>query len=69
MDTATQIADPTAASASGKAPSPRSLLRGRDFRLLWSAYSVSAVGSEVTVLALPPAVEEPRPASQQGTQA
>jgi MFS family permease len=31
----------------------RSLLRGRDFRLLWSAYSVSAIGSEVTVLAIP----------------
>jgi MFS family permease len=34
-------------------PAIRSLLRGRDFRLLWSAYSVSAVGSEVTVLAIP----------------
>ena len=28
-------------------------LRTRDFRLLWSAYSISAIGSEVTVLALP----------------
>jgi MFS family permease len=34
-------------------PSPASLLRGRDFRLLWAAESVSAVGSEVTVLAIP----------------
>lgn len=34
-------------------PSPRTLLRGRDFRLLWGAASVSAVGSEVTVLAIP----------------
>jgi len=31
----------------------RRLLRVRDFRLLWSAYAVSAVGSEVTVLAIP----------------
>jgi MFS family permease len=29
------------------------LLRTRDFRLVWSAYSVSMIGSEVTVLALP----------------
>ena len=28
-------------------------LRTRDFRLVWSAYSISAIGSEVTVLALP----------------
>jgi MFS family permease len=34
-------------------PSRQALLRGRDFRLLWSAYSVSAIGSEVTVLAIP----------------
>lgn len=32
---------------------PRRLFRRRDFRLLWSAYAVSAVGSEVTVLAIP----------------
>ena len=34
-------------------PRARSPLRGRDFRLLLSAYGVSAVGSEVTVLAIP----------------
>lgn len=38
---------PAAASA------PRRLSRIRDFRLLWSAYAVSAVGSEVTLLAIP----------------
>lgn len=32
---------------------PRQLRRVRDWRLLWSAYAVSAVGSEVTVLAIP----------------
>lgn len=32
---------------------PRRLFRRRDFRLLWTAYAVSAVGSEVTVLAIP----------------
>jgi MFS family permease len=31
----------------------RRLFRVRDFRLLWSSYAVSAVGSEVTVLAIP----------------
>lgn len=31
----------------------RRLSRVRDYRLLWSAYAVSAVGSEVTVLAVP----------------
>lgn len=34
-------------------PSPRRLFRVRDFRLLWSSYAISAVGSEVTVLAIP----------------
>ena len=32
---------------------PRRLFRVRDFRLLWGAYAISSVGSEVTVLALP----------------
>jgi MFS family permease len=32
---------------------PAALLRTRDFRLLLSAYSISTIGSEVTVLALP----------------
>jgi MFS family permease len=58
MDTVIETTDRSAPTASRSAagpptPSPRSLLRGRDFRLLWSAYSVSAVGSEVTVLAIP----------------
>ncbi len=35
------------------ATDPRRLLRSRDFRLVWSAYSISTLGSEVTVLALP----------------
>jgi MFS family permease len=47
-ESTTSQADPTA-----PAEHPRSLLRGRDFRLLWSAYSVSTIGSEVTVLAIP----------------
>lgn len=34
-------------------PRPRSLWRRRDFRLVWSGYAISAVGSEVTVLAVP----------------
>lgn len=47
-------ATPAAAARPAPAPTdPRRRLRSRDFRLLWSAYSVSAVGSEVTVLALP----------------
>ena len=56
MDTVTQTSDPSAPTPTRRptsAPTPRSLLRARDFRLLWSAYSVSAIGSEVTVLAIP----------------
>lgn len=29
------------------------LRRNKDFRLLWSAYTVTTVGSQVSVLALP----------------
>jgi MFS family permease len=41
---------PTTATA---AAARRRLFRVRDFRLLWTSYAVSAVGSEVTVLAVP----------------
>jgi MFS family permease len=37
----------------GPATEPASLWRHRDFNLLWAGESVSAVGSQVTVLALP----------------
>jgi MFS family permease len=55
MTQTTAAPSPTTATDPSRptAPAPRSLLRGRDFRLLWTAYSVSAVGSEVTVLAIP----------------
>jgi MFS family permease len=44
----------TIAPAAPPAPTPpRRLFLVRDFRLLWSAHAVSAVGSEVTVLAIP----------------
>ncbi|HEX7187320.1 MAG TPA: MFS transporter [Actinomycetes bacterium] len=46
METTTTVPTPAA-------PAARRLLRVRDFRLLWSAYAVSAVGTEVTVLAVP----------------
>ncbi len=45
-------ADPAATPARA-ALDVRTALRTRDFRLLFSAYAISAIGSEVTVLALP----------------
>jgi len=41
---------PTAAAQSR---APRPLIRQRDFRLLWSGDTVSAVGDAVTIVALP----------------
>jgi len=43
----------TSAAATAPARGAARPLRTRDFRLVWSSYSVSTVGSEVTVLALP----------------
>jgi MFS family permease len=54
MDTAVAAPAPAAAAPAPSLPPHRiHPLRSRDFRLVWSAYSVSAIGSEVTVLALP----------------
>ena len=53
---ATSTAAPAASTTDpppAPATDPRRLLRSRDFRLVWSAYSISTLGSEVTVLALP----------------
>lgn len=50
VTTTTSAAAPQGAGRSARA---RRLFRVRDFRLLWSAHAVSAVGSEVTVLAIP----------------
>ena len=51
------LAQPTTSEASVTpsltAPDARLALRSRDFRLLFSAYGVSVLGSEVTVLAIP----------------
>src|SRR3954467_15340124 len=53
MDTATALL-PTAPAPTPVPPQRRTHpLRTRDFRLVWSAYSISTIGSEVTVLALP----------------
>jgi predicted MFS family arabinose efflux permease len=46
-------ARPPAESDLERPPGATQGLRGRDFRLLFSAYSISVIGSEVTVLALP----------------
>jgi MFS family permease len=46
------VAASTAASAASTIAPPR-LVRQSDFRRLWAGYTVSAVGSEVTVLAVP----------------
>ncbi|MGC4896022.1 MFS transporter [Micromonospora sp. DT31] len=44
----------TAAPARGSAPATRGgLFRHRDFRLLWTGHTVSAVGSNMTTVALP----------------
>ena len=40
-------------SGSAAAPAPRLLRVHRDFRLLWSGHTVSAIGSAVTLIALP----------------
>ncbi|MDQ1641203.1 MAG: hypothetical protein QOJ90_554, partial [Actinomycetota bacterium] len=48
--TTTTIPD---APAGTLATPPPGLLRQRDFRLLWSGSAVSAVGNEVTMLAIP----------------
>jgi predicted MFS family arabinose efflux permease len=40
-------------NATTESPRRRSVLRNRDFRLLWTGESISLVGSEVTVIALP----------------
>ena len=62
MDTSTATAPPADPAADPAAAGPaharaavdvRAALRTRDFRLLFSAYAISAIGSEVTVLALP----------------
>lgn len=47
------VTDPVALVEPPMPPPPAKLLRQRDFRLLWSGYTVSAVGSEVTILAMP----------------
>jgi MFS family permease len=52
----TSTAAPAAATPADLPPAstdPLRSLRSRDFRLVWSAYSISTLGSEVTVLALP----------------
>src|SRR6476620_6574053 len=43
----------TQATPVDESPAPLRLSRQADFRKLWTGYSVSAVGSEVTVLAIP----------------
>src|SRR6476469_3944445 len=43
----------TQATSVDASPAPPRLSRQADFRRLWTGYSVSAVGSEVTVLAIP----------------
>jgi MFS family permease len=57
VDTDTQTApltDPrTEAPQPAAAPDVRAALRTRDARLVFSAYAISAIGSEVTVLAIP----------------
>jgi MFS family permease len=55
MDTSTATATSAEPDLAPSRPCPdaRQGLRARDFRLLFSAYAISAIGSEVTVLALP----------------
>ena len=56
MDTDTTTAPPTTSPSSTSppaAPDVRAALRTRDARLVFSAYAISAIGSEVTVLAIP----------------
>ena len=55
MDPATLTSGPAdaAATPARAGVDVRTALRTRDFRLLFSAYAISAIGSEVTVLALP----------------
>src|SRR3954447_18365297 len=53
MDTATALLSTAPAPTQVPPQRPTHPLRTRDFRLVWSAYSISAIGSEVTVLALP----------------
>ena len=52
-ETANATATASSATASSAAASSGGALRGRDFRLLWTAESISKTGSAVTTFALP----------------